>query len=407
MLRKLLKIVIAMQFLLHGYTSFSVNYYVKQEFVIPHDTLSVCDQFACEYDIIHFWVEENYGGALDFSYNGIKRTDTTYDWEVAGIMFGSDTFSFVIYDKLELYINVGESKSDCFSGGVFAGAAIFKDSAGQMVNIINDNRLGLASRFMVLQCTPKSKFIQDALNNTVCQNRCVSYTDSSMYRPVHWQWQISDDKNEIVYKDTVRNMSFCYRDTGVYTIKQIVWNAKGMDSSVQTIRVISSPNVVRDTIQTINLNNTVEVKLQSCATGEQYEWFPKDKLSCVNCDLTTASISADENYYCVVSNENGCAETCYYNLQLPFDVFIPTAFSPNNDGINDVFIVRGRNVEVQSCIIYNRFGNEIYNGRLENGWNGYFNGQLAETGVYAYSISYLNLKSGFIEIKHGNLTLIR
>jgi gliding motility-associated-like protein len=399
MLRKLLKIVIAMQFLLYGYTSFSVNYYVKRELVIPHDSLSVCNQFACEYDIMHFWVEENYEGALDNTYKGIRRFDTTYTWEIAGTIINGDTLQYLIPNKNEIYLNVGEFGADCYLGGIFGLVGI--------VAPLNDNYTFNAAEFIVLQCTPKSNFFQNALNNTVCQNRCVSYTDSSMYRPVYWQWQISDDKNEIVYKDTVRNMSFCYRDTGVYTIKQIVWNAKGMDSSVQTIRVISSPNVVRDTIQTINLNNTVEVELQSCATGEQYEWFPKDKLSCVNCDLTTASISADENYYCVVSNENGCAETCYYNLQLPFDVFIPTAFSPNNDGINDVFIVRGRNVEVQSCIIYNRFGNEIYNGRLENGWNGYFNGQLAETGVYAYSISYLNLKTGFIEIKHGNLTLIR
>ena len=71
-----------------------------------------------------------------------------------------------------------------------------------------------------------------------------------------------------------------------------------------------------------------------------------------------------------------------------FDIFIPTAITPNNDGVNDIFIARGINLEILNCVIYNRFGNEIYNDDLQNGWNGKYKDELVENGVYAYIITY-------------------
>ncbi len=407
---KLLNITIAMYFLIHGYTSFATNYYVKYEYIIPHDTLSVCDGFACEYDIAHFWVEENYGGPLDFNYSGIRRFDTLYNWEVSGMIYGNgrDTVNNkIILNQNNLYINLGESRANCIDGGIFGIVALIKlDNNNQASYIRNDNGTSGATAYAVFVCTPNSKFTFNSAN-TICQNTCVAFTDSSLYRPRQWQWQIANNQNGILFEDTLQHIQYCFADTGTYFIKQKVWNEKGIDSSLQSLRVISSPSITGDTLQTIPLSNTTQTELEACAEGELYEWFPKENLSCTNCNFTTATINKDEKYYCVVSNTNGCSETCYYHITLPFDIFIPTAFSPNGDGVNDVFRVRGNNIEVQNCKIYNRFGNEIYNGNLENGWNGTYKNEALAIDVYVYTIIYKNLKTNSIERKSGNISLIK
>jgi gliding motility-associated-like protein len=79
----------------------------------------------------------------------------------------------------------------------------------------------------------------------------------------------------------------------------------------------------------------------------------------------------------------------------------------NGDGVNDIFRVRGLNIEVQNCKIYNRYGNEIYNGTLENGWDGKYNNELVESGVYTYTLEYLNKKTKILYQKNGALTIMR
>lgn len=403
---KLLNIVIATCFLLHGYTSFATNYYVNFEYIIPHDTISVCNQFACEYDIVHYWIEENQRGPLDFTFGGIRRFDTVYNWAINDININNNFISYKIFNKNDIYINIGESAANCIDGGFFGLVSLFNVINNDTFPVRSDNGTSPATAFAVFQCSPIAKYNTNT-NTTICQNTCVSFTDSSLYRPRHWQWQIYNTANEIIYEDTLQNIHYCFADTGTFFIKQKVWNAEGADSTTKYIKIIPSPIIINDTTQTITLSNTTETELEACATAEQYEWFPKENLSCTTCNFTTATINADASYYCVASNFNGCKETCFYNIIAPFDIFVPNAFTPNNDGINDIFRVHGVNIEVQNCVIYNRFGNEVYNGNLQNGWNGTYKNEPLENGVYAYLLKYLNKKTNSVISKSGNFTIIR
>ncbi|WKZ74912.1 MAG: gliding motility-associated C-terminal domain-containing protein [Vicingaceae bacterium] len=93
-------------------------------------------------------------------------------------------------------------------------------------------------------------------------------------------------------------------------------------------------------------------------------------------------------------------DTAYLNL--------PTAFSPNGDGQNDVFSVLGaKYVQSIELRIYNRWGQEVfYTNQKETGWDGTFKGQPAPTGVYAYTL-VATLPNGEVITKKGNVTLKR
>lgn len=91
------------------------------------------------------------------------------------------------------------------------------------------------------------------------------------------------------------------------------------------------------------------------------------------------------------------------------DSALPTGFSPNGDGVNDVFGIlgSGKHSYEFSMQIWNRWGQEVYKSNDPySGWDGNFNGSQAQTGVYAYFISYKNLYNELKTIK-GNVTLVR
>jgi gliding motility-associated-like protein len=89
------------------------------------------------------------------------------------------------------------------------------------------------------------------------------------------------------------------------------------------------------------------------------------------------------------------------------ELFIPNAFSPNNDNNNDYFKIEGPIYDVFEMRIFNRFGEEIFNSTNQLfGWDGKVKNEAAEAGVYAYYVK-VKCPNGNIENKKGNITLIR
>jgi gliding motility-associated-like protein len=90
------------------------------------------------------------------------------------------------------------------------------------------------------------------------------------------------------------------------------------------------------------------------------------------------------------------------------EVYIPNTFTPNNDGFNDVFKVRGPQFESFYFAVYNRWGQLVFETTdITQGWDGIYNGKLADPGVFGY---YARMKCNADSeevFKKGNVTLIR
>jgi gliding motility-associated-like protein len=89
------------------------------------------------------------------------------------------------------------------------------------------------------------------------------------------------------------------------------------------------------------------------------------------------------------------------------EIFIPTAFSPNNDQRNDVFYVRGNTIESMQLVVYDRWGEKVFESNSPGqGWDGTFRGKPLPPDVYAYYLTAICFnRSTFL--KKGNITLLR
>lgn len=120
------------------------------------------------------------------------------------------------------------------------------------------------------------------------------------------------------------------------------------------------------------------IMLNATYDGSVYQWSTGD---------TTPFIEVSERgAYSVKIGLNNCnvTETIMVD-KCPSTLFVPNAFTPNGDGVNDEFKPAAVQLQAYQMNIYNRWGQLIFSTTaIENGWNG----ENSETGVYAYVITY-------------------
>lgn len=121
---------------------------------------------------------------------------------------------------------------------------------------------------------------------------------------------------------------------------------------------------------------------------------------------TTNFLNADSLSFTIGESDNITAVFADKRV----DVLFPTGFTPNGDGHNDVFLPLGAAAKYSKDYelkIWNRWGEEVFRSSdYALGWDGNFKGQFAQTGVYAYMLTYKSIE-GVSKIIKGNVTLIR
>ena len=89
------------------------------------------------------------------------------------------------------------------------------------------------------------------------------------------------------------------------------------------------------------------------------------------------------------------------------NLLVPTAFSPNGDGKNDVFKVSNLTFQrIMEFRVFNRWGQEIFNSNTNAGWDGTWQGEPQDIGNYTYLIR-VNSPDGSVETYKGDVTLVR
>lgn len=114
----------------------------------------------------------------------------------------------------------------------------------------------------------------------------------------------------------------------------------------------------------------------------------------------------------VAANFGECSDTLLKNYFVydNFDMFIPNAFTPNQDGLNEVFFFKGLGIKSYNAMIYTRWGEQLFkwdqNSEVQ-GWDGNLrNGNPATTGVYLYKIIVMDYNGGERAFQ-GQLSLLK
>lgn len=135
---------------------------------------------------------------------------------------------------------------------------------------------------------------------------------------------------------------------------------------------------------------------------------------CATCTGQAFTARQDDVVSLQVTDENGCSSLDALNIKIrPFDLFVPTAFSPNNDGINDHFFLQSRrSYNIRHFRIFDRWGSllyarrDIFTNEAEAGWDGRSRNRMLRNGVYIWMAEVVNF-AGDVEIVKGEVSLIR
>lgn len=211
-----------------------------------------------------------------------------------------------------------------------------------------------------------------------------------------------------------RSPSVVFTEPGLYSVSLRISNSEcdnetGIPSAVNAYPV-PVPSFTMDP-EKVSLKNPV-ITFTSTTQGDSltYEWNTDDGHTYDTPYFThTYADSGEYNVVLKVTNQY----TCWDSLALKATVTpkyllrIPTAFTPNGDGINDNFTVMGNGVKKYSITIYNRWGSLIYeSNNITQSWDGRINGQPAAPGMYVYRTYFMDENEEVSE-QQGSFTLIR
>lgn len=180
-----------------------------------------------------------------------------------------------------------------------------------------------------------------------------------------------------------------------------------------TVALVSAS--VTASASSVTIGNPVSLTATASSTNgsiTNYTWLPNTVIcSDAACMGITDNVIQSTTYIVTATDENGCVATAQQTVSaLPIEnlVLVPVAFSPNSDGTNDFFGVKGANIQTLHMAIYNRWGQLIYEseGAPSVGWNGEYDSKPCEIGVYVYYLE-ITYTDGKEETVKGNVTLIR
>lgn len=224
-----------------------------------------------------------------------------------------------------------------------------------------------------------------------------------------------------VLRDTA-SLAFCEGET--VTLNGTAYTQPGFYSdtfataycdSVFTLQVITYPRpVVQITADANEVTAGDTVKLN--ATGSPvsvYNWLGDAVYSNTHIANPTATLLQAGWLALQVSDSNSClaADSIYIGVRdCAESVFVPNAFTPNSDGNNDVFRIYGNCIQLNSLLVFNRWGEKMWETTdPEQSWNGMYKGTPQPMGVYVYVLNYSPLSAHHTQgrILKGSVTLIR
>ncbi len=204
-----------------------------------------------------------------------------------------------------------------------------------------------------------------------------------------------------------------WAEPGEHIISLIVTDELCRDTIYDTVMIHELPDAkINGYTQgdVICTSDSIKLQANTIEPASQYVWTPTRFFD--NYDripVTYARVDFDSKVKLQVTDEYGCtnSDSVAIKTKLCCDIYMPSAFTPNGDGKNDLYrILSPGDLKISSFRIVNRWGQTVFETADPRvGWDGNLNGKPQDMGSYAYSIRYKCANKDTEQ--HGELTLIR
>lgn len=222
---------------------------------------------------------------------------------------------------------------------------------------------------------------------------------------------VSGNFTAYAWSNGATTASVSVNQAGSYSVTVTDISGCTVNAPAVTVFAVSVPSVTvfPDTLVTygdsvllytnINLNG---------ANVDSFQWFPLADVPCSNCTQPIIYPTEAAQYYGVQIFTNGCiaSDSVLVRVLLPNNFFIPNAFTPNNDGVNDFFYVLSQaGVKVYTFQVFDRWGEKVHDGAFP--WDGKFKGKEMPMGAYVYFVRLGLFGDAESITRKGSVTIIR
>lgn len=244
----------------------------------------------------------------------------------------------------------------------------------------------------------------------VSGDTAICYGDTALLRvtggdAVRYFWSpdlsLNDDNTADVDADPLNTVTYVVAGYGNGLCPKPVF-----DTLILTVIPPIVPTITDDTAIVVGQ----PLQLQASG-GQLYTWYPATGLNNPSIDDPIAQLTDSITYLVKISTPQGCfaldsVHVTVFNTNP--DIFVPSAFTPNNDGHNDLFKVLAVGIAHFTYFrVFNRWGQEIFwTANVEQGWDGTYNGKPSAPGAYVWMASGVDYLGNTLN-KKGTVTLIR
>ncbi|MFK8038098.1 MAG: PKD domain-containing protein [Crocinitomicaceae bacterium] len=230
----------------------------------------------------------------------------------------------------------------------------------------------------------------DIIGDTICEGESVTLT--TLYTDVSYSYLWTS--NPIFNVNNNSTFSVIDNPTERTDYFLTVTDTNGCMAFDETFVEVYSPILIPDFDTIIVIGDSIALPMPYNATDYTYTWTPATGLSCIDCPYPLVQPLSKTEYSLVISDNYGCFDgKINFIIDLHPETFIslPTTFTPNGDGNNDIIYVEGWGIkELIEYKIYNRWGELVFETADKTvGWDGYYKGILQNNDVYLVQVKGL------------------
>ncbi|MGZ4098196.1 MAG: PKD domain-containing protein, partial [Bacteroidia bacterium] len=266
-----------------------------------------------------------------------------------------------------------------------------------------NNCLGYSVKNMTINALPAITIVGP---DSVCKGSNIILNSSGSPGIVSYTWSPA---SAVTTSNTASTASTATLIPATYSLG--VTDANGCSNKTVKNIYVQSPPLNSNWDTTVIVGQYIPINGYA-GPNYSYTWTPTIDLSCISCMYPTSSSTVDITYSLTVQDGLGCFKTTNtYSIHIDprTTVDVPTAFTPNGDGTNDIIYADGWGIKRLNYFrIYNRWGQLLFESNdIKVGWDGNYNGvpQNMETYIYQVSVdTYLDKEA---LLKTGSFKLIR